>query len=126
MLDASNLFNFLRAPLKEARVLVLLFLASALLFFFAKLTSEILQGDLGWFDRAVLLALREPGQPRVPIGPKWLDIAMRDITSLGSPAVLTLITLVVAGFLLLEKKRSAAIYMMLAIVSGSITSTALK
>ena len=42
------------------------------------------------FDTDILLAFRKAGKPDSPIGPLWLEEAMRDITSLGSASVLVL------------------------------------
>lgn len=44
------------------------------------------------FDTEILLAFRQAGQPNSPIGPPWLEGAVRDITALGSTSVLVLIT----------------------------------
>ena len=45
-------------------------------------------------------------------GPDWLFEAMRDLTSLGSVVVLTLVVLSVVGYLLIAKKRRAAAFVL--------------
>ena len=114
-------------PMKRREIapLVLLFLAAGLIVIFAKITGELLEGDLHGFDRAILLALRHPGDSAKPLGPLWLQVAARDITSLGSPAVLTLITGAVLGFLALKRQWRAALFVLISICGGSAVSFAL-
>jgi len=50
-------------------VLAAIFLIGGALWAFAKLAGEVLEGDTRAFDRAVLLALRDPMNPDMPIGP---------------------------------------------------------
>ena len=50
------------------------------------------EGETQTFDRALLLALRDPHDLADPIGPGWLEEAARDITGLGGYAVLTIVT----------------------------------
>ena len=50
----------------------------------------------------------------------------RNITSLGSLVVLTLVVLSVVGYLLIANKRRAAAFVLVAVVSGQLLSTALK
>jgi undecaprenyl-diphosphatase len=111
---------------KEIAPLVMLLLAAGLIVIFAKITEELLEGDLHGFDRAILLALRQPGDPAKPLGPLWLQVAARDVTSLGSPAVLTLITLTVLGFLGLKRQWRAALFVLGSICGGTAVSFALK
>ncbi|HEY2920116.1 MAG TPA: phosphatase PAP2 family protein [Candidatus Binatia bacterium] len=65
---------------------------------FAEL-MEMVQGETRAFDRAVLLAFRNPMDLANPIGPRWLEIVFRDMTSLGGAAVLVLAS-VMGGVLL--------------------------
>jgi undecaprenyl-diphosphatase len=111
---------------KEIAPLVLLLVAAALIVGFAKIAGELAQGDLHGFDRALLLSLRQPGDPAKPLGPLWLQVAARDVTSLGSPAVLTILTVAALGFLALKRQWSDAAFVLLSICGGTAVSSALK
>jgi undecaprenyl-diphosphatase len=78
------------------------------------------------FDTEILLAFRKAGQPDNPIGPLWLEGAMRDITSLGSASVLVLITAAAIIYLLLIRRPAAALLMFVAVAGGQILSSTLK
>ena len=95
---------------------LLLVVAAALAF--AGLAGEVLEGDTRAFDRAVLLALRNPADPCDPIGPRWLEEVARDVTSLGGNAILTAFTLAVIGFLVLTEKRAAAVLVAASVGGG--------
>ena len=101
-------------------------LAAAALLAFAGLATEMLEGDTLAFDRAVLFALRDPGDPATPIGPRWLQEIARDLTGLGGTAILTGVTLAVAGYLALVRKRAAAMLVLVAVGGGTALSTLLK
>lgn len=101
-------------------------LIAALLFGFGKLAGEVLEGDTRAFDEALLRALRNPADLADPIGPAWLESVVRDITSLGSFSVLTIMTLGVIGYLLIDGKRAAAAFVFVAIAGGGILSELLK
>ena len=72
------------------------------------------------------MALREPGDLAQPIGPKWLEITFRDLTSLGSTTVLTVITLVVVGYLLVERRLATALLVAVSVGMGALVSTFMK
>jgi len=91
-----------------------------------KIASEIREGEALAFDRALMLAMRVPGQPTVPAGPHWLPSAMRDMTALGGGPVLTLVIIVTATFLLLKRQRRAAVLVVVATASGGWAISALK
>jgi undecaprenyl-diphosphatase len=78
------------------------------------------------FDTEILLAFRKAGQPDNPIGPAWLEGAMRDITSLGSASVLVLVTTGVIVYLLLVRRPGAALLMFVAVAGGQVLSSTLK
>lgn len=78
------------------------------------------------FDTEILLAFRHAGQPDSPIGPPWLEGAVRDITALGSTSVLVLITSAVIIYLLLIRRPSTALFMFVAVAGGQVLSSLLK
>lgn len=78
------------------------------------------------FDTEILLALRTPGDLATPVGPHWLPDAMRDLTSLGSMAVLVLITAAAIFYLLVERKPLAALFVFVAVAGGQVLSSLLK
>lgn len=81
------------------------------------------RGEATSFDREVMLAMRNQG---VAIGPAWLLGATRDVTALGSHAILTLIVLLVASYLLFLRDNAAAIFVVGAAATGAILNTFLK
>ncbi|TPJ34985.1 phosphatase PAP2 family protein [Mesorhizobium sp. B2-8-3] len=78
------------------------------------------------FDTEILLAFRHAGQPDSPIGPPWLEGAVRDVTALGSTAVLALITTATIVYLLLLRRPLTALFMFAAVAGGQVLSSLLK
>ncbi len=112
--------------LTRARRELALIAAAVLILGFGQLAAEVLEGETLAFDRAVLLALREPGNPAEPIGPAWFDEAARDVTALGSFACLGMLFAAVVGYLLLRHKRATALLLVVSVGGGTIVSTLLK
>jgi undecaprenyl-diphosphatase len=110
----------------ELEVVATVFIVAASSFVFLKIVSEMREGETHAVDEAILLALREPSDPSNPIGPPWVEAMFRDLTSLGSPVVLALITIAVVGYLWLERKRGTALFVVLAVVGGAVLETLLK
>ena len=99
---------------------------AVLLFAFGFIAQEVAEGKLLTLDRHIILALRNPDNPSVPIGPAWLQEAARDITSLGSIIVLGIITFAVAGYLFLAGKPAVAWLMLIAVFGGITLNNLLK
>ncbi|MER8752136.1 phosphatase PAP2 family protein [Mesorhizobium sp. M1050] len=78
------------------------------------------------FDTEILLAFRKAGQPDSPIGPPWLEGAMRDITSLGSGSVVVLIVAAAIFYLLLIRRPATALFVFVAVAGGQVLSSLLK
>lgn len=104
--------------------LILVFLSA--LWIFGILAFGVKNGEIFDFDRSVLLAMRSPGDFSDPIGPTWFEETIRDITSLGSIPVLAILVCSVSGYLLLQRKKSAALWLFFVASTGLILSTYLK
>ncbi|MCB4769540.1 phosphatase PAP2 family protein [Ancylobacter sp. Lp-2] len=106
--------------------LLILAIAAAGVLLFAFIADSVREGQTHAFDEAVLLAFRQAGNPALPIGPSWLGIVVRDFTSLGSTTVLTVVTLLTAGYLAVDGKRGVALFVLFATFGGALLSLALK
>jgi undecaprenyl-diphosphatase len=93
---------------------------------FVAIANAVFEGDTESADRAILLAMRSPGDVADPIGAEWLEELSRDFTALGGVGVLTFVTLAVLGYLLLERKTKAAIVVLIAVAGGLAASQLLK
>ncbi|HEX2254641.1 MAG TPA: phosphatase PAP2 family protein [Thermoanaerobaculia bacterium] len=111
---------------REPGTLALLLLLSLAAWGFVSLAGEVVEGDTHGTDRALLMALRTPGFADDPLGPEWVEEMGRDVTALGSVSVLALLTLVVAGFLWIDRKPHAAWFVLLAVGGGFLVGHLLK
>jgi len=93
---------------------------------FVALAGEVTEGETQAFDEWILRQLREPHDPADPIGPPMVEEAARDVTALGSVTVLGLIVLAVVVGLALQRRRGAALLVLVSTVGGALLSTALK
>lgn len=93
---------------------------------FVKIAGEMMEGETLGFDRAILLALRNPADISDPIGPSWIEESARDITGLGGHVILGLITISAVAYLLMTGRRNVALLLVGAIGGGMILSALLK
>lgn len=117
--------SFLRKMLVP-RILGIVAAAAFGLWVFIEVAEEVLEGEAGAFDHAILLALRMPGNPAHSRGPAWLELAARDITALGSVTVLGLVVLAASVFLVLAKRHRTALSVLLSTTSGALATFLLK
>jgi undecaprenyl-diphosphatase len=99
---------------------------AVLLFAFGLVAQEVSEGEPLTFDQNVMLALRNPANPSVPVGPAWLREMARDVTSLGSTIVLGIITFAVVGYLFLTRRTAVAWLMLGAVLGGIALNNLLK
>lgn len=111
---------------KQRRTYVGIGIVAALLAIFGMVAEDVAEGETRAFDEAMLMSLRVPGDPGTPIGPQWLLDTVRDITALGSYAVLTLVVTLVVLQLLFVGRRGTAVLIAGSVISGAILSTVLK
>jgi len=119
-----TLFNLVSGI--EIMVLVSTLLIAAGIWIFVELADKVMEGKTATIDRQILLAMRAAADPSDPIGPRWFEESMRDLTALGGTAVLLLASLAVIGFLLLQRKHGMALLMVLSVGGGLLLSTLLK
>ncbi|SFI07410.1 phosphatase PAP2 family protein [Planctomicrobium piriforme] len=111
---------------REPAVLVSMLLLLAAGMSFVHLADEVSEGETHQFDRWLLRALRTPENPAIPVGPVWLAEVARDTTSLGGYGCLIFFTLIVTGYLWLDKKQHLALFLFASATSGYLLSSVLK
>ncbi len=110
----------------EIWMLTMIFAIGALVLAFGHIAEEVLEGDSTKFDQSILLFFREANDLTNPIGPPWVKGMARDITALGSYAVLSIITSAVLVYLVMSHQRAAAFWILAAVGGGMLLSNALK
>ncbi len=108
-------------PLALFNLGVLLFAA----WVFGAIADEVREEEYLHIEMDLMRLLREP-QTGEPLGPAKMVEVARDITALGSGAVLgTTVTLIV-GFLLFSRRFAAALFLAAASIGGATLNTMLK
>ncbi len=95
-------------------------------FAFLGLALFIASGHSFAFDRTIVLFFRETGDPASPIGPAWLQEAVRDMTAFGSFVGLGLMTIAASLSLWICRHRPLAIGLALSVIAATLASTGLK
>ena len=93
---------------------------------FLLIAGAVRAGGTQRLDERFLRMLRTPDDSTVPLGPRWMREAGRDLTAVGGVAVLFLVTGSVAAFLLLCRKYHALVLLLATIVGGLLLNTLLK
>ena len=97
-------------------------LVTALLIWaFIQISSEMVEGDTHAFDVATLRAAQN-----FRVGHTWVAEVMRDLSGLGSTAVLTLFTVIAVGYLAVVRARLMAVLVAAAVITGSVGVSVLK
>src|SRR5947207_8226716 len=91
---------------------------------FIELADAVLEKGTQKFDDRIILALHH--KDGTPIGPLWLNEIGRDMTALGGVAVISGLTAIVAGFLLMRKQYHAMWLVLIAVFGGLVISSLLK
>jgi undecaprenyl-diphosphatase len=108
--------------LLKSRLLFPLAAASA----FLGLALFIASGRNFAFDTSLVLLFRTAADPSIPIGPAWLQEAMRDVTALGSFVGLGMMTITATLTLWLCGYRHLAVGLAISVLAATAVSTGLK
>ncbi len=92
---------------------------------FVAVADRVTEGHTQHLDEQLLLSMRA-GSPSEPRGPAFLPGSMRDLTALGSPAVLALFVVAVAGSLAVRRQYHALGLLLVATVGGVVLNEFLK
>ena len=93
---------------------------------FAGVTDLVREDELHEAEIRLMRDLRSAEDPSRPIGPPWLERWSREITSLGSGAVLSLMTSLVVGYLLIERWYASAVLVLVSVGGGTLLTAGLK
>jgi undecaprenyl-diphosphatase len=113
-------------PVLEPIVLVAFTLLGLSLLSFLEIAEEVGEGETHTIDTKLLMLLRDGTNPQNPLGPDWVFEMVRDISSLGGIAILALVTVSAAVYLLMIKKWGQAAYLVATVGIGTALSNALK
>jgi len=119
--------NFLKkSGLDEIKLLLTVLAVVAGMLIFISIANEVVEGETQNFDNYILKSLREPNDVSQPAFPDWVTKTMKDITSLGSATIIVLFTLIVTGYLLLQKKYYWLCLVLIATIGGALLIWGLK
>lgn len=113
---------FSRAP----KDLVLISVIAGGLTIFLLAAALATRGEPYAFDRDILLSLRSADDLTAPVGPDWLLRAAQEVTALGGSPILTLLSIVLAGFFIVRKHYASLAILLAAVLGESIIVDALK
>lgn len=111
---------------RELVTLLLLLLVFGGTWAFVEVADEVGEQETRQIDRRVILAMREPADLSDPIGPRWVEEIGRDFTALGSNGTILLLALAGVGYLYLDRKPHAAVFVVVAVGGGMLLSNLLK
>jgi undecaprenyl-diphosphatase len=93
---------------------------------FLEIADEVSEGETQRLDVWVVRSLRRPADVAAPIGPRWLEDDVRDLTALGGRSVLFLVTASVVLYLWLVRTFHAMWLVLGAAVGGQLLTALLK
>ena len=108
----------MRSYRPEVWTLMTVFAIAGLVLAFGHIAEEVIEGDATKFDQTILLFFRSVNDVSNPIGPPWVEEMARDVTALGSYAVLSVVVCAVIIYLLMAGQRAAAFWILAAVVGG--------
>jgi undecaprenyl-diphosphatase len=110
----------------ELRLLLPILLMGLATWGFLEIAGEVMEGNLRAMDQLILQRLRTGELGQTPVGPVWLQEAMRDITALGGPAVLALTVGAVWGYLLMARQFAMSWLALGSALGGLLVASGLK
>jgi undecaprenyl-diphosphatase len=109
----------------ELGILVILLAIASGVWAFARLATDVKEGEAYGFDHRILLAMRRPGD-LAPVGSPAVQEAVRDVSALGGVSLLGLVTAIAVGFLVLDGKSHMACFAAGSVVGGMVAAALLK
>lgn len=117
---------FQRLKTVEPLLLVSCLILAILTWAFIEIADEVLEQETHAFDKWVIRSLRQTDDPAAPLGPTWVQDLGRDLTAFGGSAALVFFTVVVIGYLWIERKTRMILLLLSAALGGLLLSSSLK
>ncbi|WP_367871281.1 phosphatase PAP2 family protein [Luteolibacter sp. Populi] len=111
---------------REPLAPLLLLVSAAGIFGFLELASEVREDEFRHYDEAILLMMREPGNPADPIGSVRIEEMARDLTALGSFTILTIVAIIGLAAALFVGRWKLALSGLISVLSGMAVMNLLK
>lgn len=89
-------------------------------------SSLFADGGAHTLDRAIMVWLRNPQALDDPLGPHWFEDVMRDMTGLGGIGIVFGASLLLGGYLALQKRRGDIAVLAFSLIGAQIVSSAAK
>jgi undecaprenyl-diphosphatase len=118
--------QFAKAGWQYRALLGVALLCCACVWIFAEVADEVREGEWQTVEQGWMRQLRSSEDPSEPAGPVWMKTLALDATALGGVLVLTLLCLMVTGYLLLSRWYASALLLVAAAGGGILVSTVLK
>lgn len=118
--------NALQTLRNNPKYFIIAALCLAGFWMFGVLAEEVHEGDSAQIDKQLLLMLRNPADITDPIGGRWLEEIMRDLTALGGAFIVTSISLIGFIYLLVSKQTARAWYLAISVATGFMFSSLMK
>ncbi len=111
---------------RASRALGLVSVVLLCLLIFVGTAGLALGGNAQAFDEAILRGLRSAADPAAPIGPRWILPFARDVTALAGTPVLTLFTLMLAGWFAVRREWRLLAILLVAVLGEPLITDSLK
>ncbi len=117
---------FQRVVRTDVLVLIAILTVVVGLWAFLVVADQVADGETQKFDDGVIRSLRRVDDPAIPVGPRWLEENVRDLTALGGVPVLLIVTTAVVLYLGLSRTYHAMWLVLGSAVGGQLLSVWLK
>jgi undecaprenyl-diphosphatase len=111
---------------RETSTLLAVFFTAVAILGFLFIASQVAKGHRLALDNWLLVQMRSQADLQVAVGPQWLTRAMIDFTALGGGPVLTLVSLLSAGYLVARRKAALAAFLTSSVAAGGAVNAYLK
>ncbi len=111
---------------KDNKQLIIFFVLCLMAYLFIHLADLVMEGVYANIDAQIVLMFRNADDLSDPIGPRWLEELMRDITALGGVGILVFVSLTILFYLLIAHHKKIALVFFIAVATGLVVSFSLK
>jgi undecaprenyl-diphosphatase len=124
LLKRIKLSELVRRP--ETRLAAIFLVLLGLIWAFLGIAEAVGEHETRRFDRAILRLFRRGPDLAHVVGPDWVQTAAQQLTALGSGSVMLVLTLIIAGYLMLSNHFRHAFQVVAATSGGALLGWIMK